>query len=568
MTDAAAATTAPAAEVAAAAVAVPASTEEALGQEDAAAVGCGSGRIDDCKELGNGSSGSNNRGTDGACVAPKTQGDRNGGNRGTGSLESGGGYGSATDDAADAGQAKQKRPPRVGSVRQGRKDKRKAAWEAKKAMLKEKKREEREKREEAMRKEGREIPADGKDYRDLPQEQWSVSQRIRHAKRQEFEALSTEGGYRICIDMAFDELMLAKAQASLVQQVLYAYGANRKAAQPCRMTLSGMGAVMDTKVRKLQGFDEWLGVTTDSRCYTEIFDKGELVYLTADSPDIITHLEEGKVYVLGGLVDRNSHKGLCFNKATGQGIATAKLPLNKEDLHGNHSKVLATNHVFDILLRAMGAGGEIGKVEEKALPPRKRAGWVGGDDRGPSSMPVARQSDLQSPDTQGQTPPNANRNGLEEVEGDTAAEAAGEANRNKSEQGEGGVAVVEANRSNSEEERGAATGMESSSATKCLAFSDAPVALKEFIQENSEATEPDRSSPAEGARKELRGKGDEGEGRVKSESQQEGVKADGKSEGGGDEVAGGKREVEKDGGARPSPGADAKRIKTVTGGVA
>lgn len=40
------------------------------------------------------------------------------------------------------------------------------------------------------------------------------------------------------------------------------------------MTLSGMGTVMDAKVRKLQGFDEWLGVATDSRCYTEIFDKG------------------------------------------------------------------------------------------------------------------------------------------------------------------------------------------------------------------------------------------------------------------------------------------------------
>lgn len=42
----------------------------------------------------------------------------------------------------------------------------------------------------------------------------------------------------------------------------------------------------------------------------------ELVYLTADSPDTITHLEKGKVYILGGLVDRNAHKGLCFKKAT------------------------------------------------------------------------------------------------------------------------------------------------------------------------------------------------------------------------------------------------------------
>lgn len=42
----------------------------------------------------------------------------------------------------------------------------------------------------------------------------------------------------------------------------------------------------------------------------------ELVYLTADSPDTITQLEKSKVYILGGLVDRNAHKGLCFKKAT------------------------------------------------------------------------------------------------------------------------------------------------------------------------------------------------------------------------------------------------------------
>lgn len=42
----------------------------------------------------------------------------------------------------------------------------------------------------------------------------------------------------------------------------------------------------------------------------------ELVYLTADSPNTITQLEKGKVYILGGLVDRNAHKGLCFRKAT------------------------------------------------------------------------------------------------------------------------------------------------------------------------------------------------------------------------------------------------------------
>lgn len=53
----------------------------------------------------------------------------------------------------------------------------------------------------------------------------------------------------------------------------------------------------------------------------------ELVYLTADSPNTLTQLETEKVYVIGGIVDRNAHKGLCFKKATVRrwSTCTAKL---------------------------------------------------------------------------------------------------------------------------------------------------------------------------------------------------------------------------------------------------
>lgn len=70
-----------------------------------------------------------------------------------------------------------------------------------------------------MRKAGIEIPQTGKLWRDLPPEQWSVSQRIRMAKKKEFEDLARGGGYRVCVDMAFEHLMLKKARASTVQQV-------------------------------------------------------------------------------------------------------------------------------------------------------------------------------------------------------------------------------------------------------------------------------------------------------------------------------------------------------------
>lgn len=53
-------------------------------------------------------------------------------------------------------------------------------------------------------------------------------------------------------------------------------------------------------------------------------------------------------------------------------------------------QVLATNHVFDILIRAMASEGDLEKIEHQTLPPRKRAGWTGGDDRGPSSKSTTK----------------------------------------------------------------------------------------------------------------------------------------------------------------------------------
>lgn len=212
-------------------------------------------------------------------------------------------------------------------------------------------------------------------------------------------------------------------------------------------------------------------------------------------------------------------------------------------------QVLATNHVFDILLRAMADEGKVGQVEEKALPPRKRAGWVGGDDRGPSSMPVARQPDSQSPGNPNETPPKANRNGLEEGGGEAAA---GEANR----------------RSSNAEECGEATGVASSSAADDHVPSDAPITLKGFNKEDSEATKPDRNSTGESATMELGGRGAVGERGVKREGEKEVVKADGEIEGERDEAAAGKRDVKEDGDEGSSPGAGAKRIKTDSGDVA
>ena len=52
----------------------------------------------------------------------------------------------------------------------------------------------------------------------------------------------------------------------------------------------------------------------------ETFEMENIVYLTADSPNVIEELDESKAYIIGGIVDRNRHINLTFNKAKEQGI--------------------------------------------------------------------------------------------------------------------------------------------------------------------------------------------------------------------------------------------------------
>ncbi len=62
-------------------------------------------------------------------------------------------------------------------------------------------------------------------------------------------------------------------------------------------------------------------VSTSNRPYTDIFDgeqRGKLVYLTADAEEEMGELAPHDILIIGGLVDRNRHKSICFNRAQQQ----------------------------------------------------------------------------------------------------------------------------------------------------------------------------------------------------------------------------------------------------------
>jgi tRNA (guanine9-N1)-methyltransferase len=70
---------------------------------------------------------------------------------------------------------------------------------------------------------------------------------------------------------------------------------------------------MDTALKGVQ--HRWQGVNVSTEPYETVLSDvatENLVYLTADSENVIQTLEKDKVYILGGLVDKNRHKVLFF----------------------------------------------------------------------------------------------------------------------------------------------------------------------------------------------------------------------------------------------------------------
>lgn len=118
---------------------------------------------------------------------------------------------------------------------------------------------------------------------------------------------------------------------------MFSYSANGKAGVPCRLSLTGCNGDIRKQLERHSGFNNWL-LHKEEKSYIEVFEnrKEDLVYLTADAETVLESLDASKIYIVGGLVDRNRWKGITAEKAARQGIATAKLPI------ADHMKMLSS----------------------------------------------------------------------------------------------------------------------------------------------------------------------------------------------------------------------------------
>lgn len=135
---------------------------------------------------------------------------------------------------------------------------------------------------------------------------------------------------RIVVDLDFDGLMIDKDVCKCAKQLLWVYTINRKAPAPAQVFFTGLleGSRVQLALDKNDGYRNW-DVNIRRESYEDVFEAERLVYLTSDSDTVLSDLSADDVYVIGGLVDHNHHKGLTLARAGERKLRTARLPLGE-----------------------------------------------------------------------------------------------------------------------------------------------------------------------------------------------------------------------------------------------
>jgi len=126
--------------------------------------------------------------------------------------------------------------------------------------------------------------------------------------------------------------------------------------------------------------------------------RDRLVYLTHDATNVLWEVQIGTAYIVGGLVDRNRHKGITAKKALSLGLPTARLPIEEalccDDSQGGgpgnnlgnknamafgkerKTRVLTTNKCVELLVMMCGSAkseGGLPQTQSQLLAGWKRA---------------------------------------------------------------------------------------------------------------------------------------------------------------------------------------------------
>lgn len=184
-------------------------------------------------------------------------------------------------------------------------------------------------------------------------------------------------GQPLVFDMSYDANMSNQELRNSVSQLMEVEGWNRRAVEPFHLHFCNLraGGAYEKELINQYGAEAWdcRLLTTTHRQHVDVFPREQLVYLTADSPNVLRRFDHSKVYIIGAMVDRTIQSGLSLANAKRLKLATARLPLD-EFLHWEMgAKNLTLDQMIRIMLTIKDTGSWVKALE--FVPKRKHDGF-------------------------------------------------------------------------------------------------------------------------------------------------------------------------------------------------
>ncbi|XP_004479286.1 tRNA methyltransferase 10 homolog C [Dasypus novemcinctus] len=190
-------------------------------------------------------------------------------------------------------------------------------------------------------------------------------------------AQAMQFGQPLVFDMAYHDNMKPREMRNTIFQLSASEGYNRRNVDPFHIYFCNLkvdGAYYRELIKHYGEKWDKLFLTATEKSLVDLFPKDNIVYLTADSPNVMTTFKHDKIYVIGSFVDLNMQPGTSLAKAKRLKLATERLPLDKYLRWGAGNKNLTLDQMMQILLCLKNTGS----WEEalKFVPSRKHIGYM------------------------------------------------------------------------------------------------------------------------------------------------------------------------------------------------
>ncbi|CAE7335283.1 Trmt10a, partial [Symbiodinium pilosum] len=164
------------------------------------------------------------------------------------------------------------------------------------------------------------------------------------------------GRPRFVINCSFGEYMQDRDNKSLAQQVKLVYTILRRTQANVQLHLTSLGSENPAKSHfDGIGISGWK-VHVHEESFWELFPPEDVVVLSPDAGYCLDTVDEDKIYVIGGLVDRRPQKNRTFHQAQKTGKIglhqLRKLPLKEQGPKGFHP-ILNIDVVVQILIERL-----------------------------------------------------------------------------------------------------------------------------------------------------------------------------------------------------------------------